>query len=322
VRLADAFYRTGLSMLCPPGSRARLMILTFHQVPAQPDPLQPGMPDGEVFAEQMGWLAQYCRILPLPEAAERLAQGNLPARAAAVTFDDGYANNLEVAAPVLKSRGIPATFFITTGAVERGIMWNDLVIEGIRDAGERLDLDDIGLGTHPLPDADSRKAAIRSVIGELKYRALDERMRIAEDINARACDRPGPRLMMTTEQVRELARLGFDIGAHTVNHPILKQQTSEEARAEIEGSRDWVHQVTGRVPASFAYPNGRPGIDFTRDHEEMVRDAGFTVGVSTRWACAKKGDSLFALPRFTPWERQKAGFARRLLKTAVRSYLE
>jgi len=311
-----------LSALCPSGRRGRLMILTYHQVPAEPDSLQPGSPHGDAFAAQMEWLTRYCTVLPLPEAAERLANGDLPARAAAVTFDDGYANNLEVAAPVLKNLDISATFFVTTGAIERGIMWNDLVIEGIRNAAQNLDLGDMGLGVHQLSDAESRRVAIRSVIAELKYRPLDRRIGIAEEIYARAGGPPMPRLMMTPEQVRQLAELGFDVGAHTVNHPILEQLSPEVAQAEIERSRDWVHEVLGRKPVSFAYPNGRPGTDFTAAHEGMVRAAGFSVAVSTRWACARRRDSAFALPRFTPWERQESGFVQRLMKTALRSYIE
>ena len=317
----DSAYRTILSILSPTGSRARLMILTFHQIPQGPDPIQSGLPHGAVFANQMRWLEYFCNVISLPEAAEHLREGTLPARAACITFDDGYANNLDVAAPILKKFGLPATFFITAGAVENGIMWNDLVIEGIRRGHGDLDLEDILCGRHKLADDIARHKAIQAVIGQLKYRQVGERFAIACEVFFRAAGHDQPRLMMTAEQVSELAALGFDIGAHTVNHPILNELSSAEARREIEESRDWVEQVTGKKPLSFAYPNGRPGIDFAHEHEEMVREAGFSVAVSTRWACARRADSPFSLPRFTPWERKKRAFSQRLIKAAIQSYV-
>ncbi|MEX2495699.1 MAG: polysaccharide deacetylase family protein [Woeseia sp.] len=318
--VADSLRRTALGLLSPAGSRGRLMILSFHQVPRDADEMAPGTPPAAVFEQQMRWVADYCNVLPLPEAAARLGEGTLPARAACITFDDGYADNVEVAAPVLQRLGLSATFFITAGAVEEGIMWNDLVIEGVRRANGVLDLGDLGLGIHELADDAARRAAVPAVIDQLKYRQLTPRLNTAQEIFSRATGEAPPRMMMSKAQVAELAEQGFDVGAHTINHPILKELTADEARREIEESRDWVRNVTGEMPRSFAYPNGRPGIDFEPEHEDMVEEAGFSVAVSTQWACAKKSDPAFALPRFTPWERERGAFWQRLAKTAIQSY--
>lgn len=322
MNLDGVLRRRLLTLLSPAGRRARLMILSFHQVRKEVDPLAPDVPTAAVFAEQMRWLADYCNVLPLVEATDRFRAGTLPARSACITFDDGYADNVEVAAPILKGLGLPATFFVTTGAIEAGIMWNDLAIEGIRCASEDFDLTDLGFVKYRLKDEVTRCTAIHSIISRLKYRPLEARVETARVIFERASAGPAPRLMMTAAQVAELAASGFDIGAHTVNHPILKELPDEMARREIEASRDWVRDVTGELPLAFAYPNGRPGIDFNDEHERMVHQAGFRVAVSTRWACAKPSDSLFALPRFAPWERERAAFWRRLGKMAVLSYLE
>lgn len=318
--VSTALRRAVLSLLSPPGRRGRLLVLAFHQVPTEPDALQPSVVHLQAFAEQMQWIREYCSVLPLPEAAARLKEGELPARAACITFDDGYADNHENAAPVLRRLGLPATFFVTGGAVDDGIMWNDLVIEGVRRAGPDLDLRDMGLGVHALGDAAAGRAAIVSIIGRLKYQSLRERRTIAEGIYARSAGESAPRLMMDRDQVASLARQGFDVGAHTMNHPILKGLAESEARGEIEDSRQWVRDVTGAFPQSFAYPNGRPDIDYTNEHEHMVHDAGYSVAVSTRWAAATCGDSLFALPRFSPWERDPGSYWLRLTKTLARSY--
>lgn len=320
--MVDALRRVVLATLSPSGRPARLMILTFHQVPRDHDPMAPSLPHAAVFADQMRWLSMYCNILPLPDAAERLREGRLPARAACITFDDGYADNYDVAAPILEEIGLPATFFVTGGAVDQGIMWNDLVIEGIRQASGNINLTEFGFGIYRLTNDASQKAAISDIIAKLKYRELHSRWSIARSIFARATNDEPRRLMMTRDQVAALGAKGFDIGSHTIDHPILKELSAENARQEIEASRDWVADVTGRIPTTFAYPNGKPDIDFDNSHEQMACDAGYKVAVSTRWGAAKAGDSLFALPRFTPWERRKSAFWTRLVKTNGQSYFQ
>ena len=81
----------------------------------------------------LGHLKRRFSVLPLADGVERLYDGTLPASALAVTFDDGYADNLAVAAPLLRKHGVPATLFIATGYVDGGAMWNDIVIEAFRD---------------------------------------------------------------------------------------------------------------------------------------------------------------------------------------------
>src|SRR5262249_56576651 len=109
-------------------------------------------------------------VLPLPEAIERLRTGALPSRAAAITFDDGYADNCTVAMPILSRLRLPATFFVATGFLDGGRMWNDTVIESVRRAGDELDLSSLGLGHYSLPDATARRRAFAAILPALKYR--------------------------------------------------------------------------------------------------------------------------------------------------------
>lgn len=312
--------RVALSLLSPAGRRARLQVLTYHRVLPGRDPLLPDEPDAAAFRAQMTALARLCNVLPLPDAAERLMAGTLPARAACVTFDDGYANNQEVAAPILEDIGLPATFFIAGGAVDSGIMWNDLVIEAIRRAPAALDCGPIGGEPVPLPDIAARVAAVPRILDKMKYRPLAARWDAAVALYGRNVEGPPPRLMMTREQVRDLARRGFDVGGHTVRHPILATLSPAEARQEIVGSWQWVRDVTGVAPRSFAYPNGRPGRDFGQEHAALAREAGFDVAVTTVWGSARRRDDPLQLPRYTPWETDAAGLWARLVKTLLRSY--
>jgi peptidoglycan/xylan/chitin deacetylase (PgdA/CDA1 family) len=92
-------------MLSPAGAGARLTVLIFHRVLLEPNPLFPGEPDAVRFETQMRWIKTWFNVLPLPEAIQRLRVGGLPARAAAITFDDGYADNFTVALPILRRAG-------------------------------------------------------------------------------------------------------------------------------------------------------------------------------------------------------------------------
>jgi peptidoglycan/xylan/chitin deacetylase (PgdA/CDA1 family) len=119
---------------------ASLLVLIYHRVLPTRDPLLPDEPDAADFSAQMDLIGRNFRVLPLREAVQRLRSGDLPARSVSITFDDGYANNCEVALPILRERGIPATVFVATGFLNGGRMFNDTVIEAIRRAGAELDL--------------------------------------------------------------------------------------------------------------------------------------------------------------------------------------
>jgi peptidoglycan/xylan/chitin deacetylase (PgdA/CDA1 family) len=308
-----SFERALLHALSPQGKRARLLILTFHRVVPRPDPLLPEEPDAARFAAQMDILSTYCRVLPLPEAVRRLRSGELPPRAAAITFDDGYANNLDVALPILEARGMTATIFIAVDAIRRGIMWNDLVIEAVRAAERVVDTADSGLPPIDLATT-PRAAAVNLLLDKLKYLPLEQRWALASElqrVNARAA---APRLMLQETQISAIAQRGHDLGAHTVNHPILKELAPEEAEHEIRDSGRWLQEVTGRVPRSFAYPNGRPQRDYDASHAAMVKAAGFELAVSTAWGCAGSGSDVYQLPRCAPWAMESKLFPLRLAK--------
>ncbi|TMH02351.1 MAG: hypothetical protein E6H67_15150, partial [Betaproteobacteria bacterium] len=96
------WFRPLLRILSPEGSRGRLTILIFHRVHERPDTLFPNEIHADVFRERMRWIRSSFNVLPLDDAVTALAQGNIPARALAITFDDGYADNFTVALPILR----------------------------------------------------------------------------------------------------------------------------------------------------------------------------------------------------------------------------
>jgi peptidoglycan/xylan/chitin deacetylase (PgdA/CDA1 family) len=142
----------------------------------EPDPLFPTEIDVDQFDRILGWLGRWFHVMPLQEAAPRLGNGTLPPRAACLTFDDGYADNFTHALPALTRHGLHATFFIATGVLDGGRMWNDTVIEGIRATPhEEIDFSTIGLGRLPVRTIEDKRAALASLIPALKHRRPDAR---------------------------------------------------------------------------------------------------------------------------------------------------
>lgn len=311
---AVAFRRYG-TLVAPGGRRGSLLVLIFHRVLPQPDPLLPDEPDVAAFAAQMDVVRATCHVMPLFEAVERLHSDSLPPRAASITFDDGYANNLTHAAPILKERGLPATIFVATGFLRGGQMWNDTVIEAVRRAGDELDLSALGLGCYSLPDVPARRRAFEAIITALKYRDPAERIAKASAL-AEQVGRDLPTdLMLSESQIAQLPSQGIEVGAHTVTHPILACVDGSTAKREIAASKSTLEAATRERVSLFAYPNGRPHRDYERVHVEMVQQAGFSAAVSTAWGVGYRNSDRFQLPRMLPWDKSAVRFAARLLGT-------
>lgn len=307
-------FRPLFQYFSPAGTRARLSVLIFHRVLPEPDPLFPDEMHACRFDDVCGWLKSWFTVLPLDEAVAQLKTGSLPARAACITFDDGYADNHHVAMPILQSHGLTATFFIATGYLDGGRMWNDTLIESIRACSlPVLDLSTLGLGRHALGAVDDRRAAMAALIAQIKYRPVDERATVTEQLAQLAGVQPTDNLMMTSNEVKAMRHAGMQIGAHTVSHPILARLTDEQARQEIEGSKHFLEQLLGERVGLFAYPNGKPGEDYTAQSVALVRSLGFDAAVSTQWGASGMGDDLFQIRRFTPWDKTRLRFGARLL---------
>ena len=318
-RLAHPFYRIAANRLSPAGPSAKLSILIFHRVLTETDPLFPSEATLQSFDWQMALLKSLFNVLPLPEAVSCLSSGTLPARAAAITFDDGYADNYTHALPILQKHGLHATFFIATAYLDGGRMFNDTVIESVRHTQlARLDLSDMQLGIHEMSSATAKRQAIHQILPKIKYLLPDEREAVAAQIAARAEVKNLPSdLMMTTAQLKSLHAAGMEIGGHTHRHPILAKLDRDAARTEIATGKTVLEDKLGARVRMFAYPNGKPVTDYLPEQASIVRELGFEAAVSTAYGISTRKSDRYHLARFTPWDRGGTAYALRLIRNLV-----
>ena len=301
-------------VLSPSGERARLSILIFHRVLSQPDPLFPGEPDVRRFDRIVGWIGKWFNVLPLHLALDRLQSGTLVERAVSITFDDGYADNVTNAMPILRRHGASATFFVSSAFLDGGSMWNDHVIEAIRNCRlEQIDLKSHGLGEYALETLDHKRIAIASVLRTIKYLDPGQRLLAVEQVVAATKVEDRANLMMRPQQILELKSAGMQIGAHTCTHPILQMVDDNVAQKEICDGKQALESVLGEPVTLFAYPNGKPNVDYSAKHVAMVKDAGFVAAVSTAPGVAVAASDPYQLPRFTPWDKERIKFGVRML---------
>lgn len=294
--------RSMMSLLSPAGRSARLSVLLFHKVPTLADPLASNELNLARFEQILDVVGANANVLPLSEASAALKRGTLPARTVALTFDDGYVEWIDNVAPALLRRGMPATFFVTTGQFEGGVLWHERILSAVRALPAQGAQLPANLGRYPDLDLPGcRERLVEQLQAHLKYAPLSQRLDAIAQLESQACRPlilpPG----FDADSVRTLHSKGFEIGAHTVHHPILNECTAQQARAEIADCKAELESIIGGAVHAFAYPNGRPGKDFNHDHVEMVKAAGYRAAVTTSIGVARHNTDPFQLPRFTPW---------------------
>jgi peptidoglycan/xylan/chitin deacetylase (PgdA/CDA1 family) len=274
----------------------------------------------DLFVAQLRALDSMRHVIALSEMIDGMRRGANLAGTAAITFDDGFRNNATRAAPALLDHRLPATFFLTTGYVGTDrCLWPeqmDLAVrslvgrrESVQVAGHRIDLSSASLATVGF------LAAKRA----LKRLSSSQAETIVQELESMAAGGPGllppgpDEKLMSWDEARSLASAGFEIGAHTVNHPILSRLPFEQAQDEILESKRRIEAEIGRCSPVFCYPNGKTE-DCTPAIVELCR-SHFQAALSTRFGSARLSE-IFELRRIgaptigareaLPWQLLKA----------------
>ena len=260
-------------------------MLCYHRIaPVDGDP-QGLAVDPQRFAGHLEVLsAEGYQVIELAELASAVARGSAPRNAVVITFDDGYANNLHSAAPLLEHREMPATFFVATEWIATGsaTWWDELHFHLAAGGEDALRL---ASGTWPMRSASERETAyadLLRVLSRLPSVAREHELgglRAWSGLDAT----PGPeRRPLTPAELTELAGLAHvRIGSHTRAHPRLLTLSVADQRREIQGGVDDLATALGSCPRLFAYPFGARGRDYGRTTVELVAAAGFDAAVTT-----------------------------------------
>ena len=249
-------------------------------------------------------------VIPLEDAITALAHGKLPPRAACITFDDGYPSWLSGAVPALQKRGMHATFYITTGQYSGRPLWHERIANAVRHCeADVLQLGHPAIVPLPMTTLQQRNFAVLYLERSLKYLTLPAREDLLVNLEGLTGTTPEQVPVMAVSDLRTMHSMGFGIGAHTNDHPILVYCNEASARDEIGQVREELAGLIGAPVASFAYPNGHPFADFSSKHVELVKQAGYTSAVTTQWGVATVGTSVFQIPRFTPWGNKALNIA-------------
>jgi peptidoglycan/xylan/chitin deacetylase (PgdA/CDA1 family) len=273
------------------------------------------------FDEHLSVIREQYRPISLSNLARSAAEGRVPMRAVAITFDDGYADNLLFAKPRLAAADVPATVFVTTGYVggEREFWWDELerllLIPGSTPPVLQVSADG-QTRSWPTGTASERRAAyddLQPWLRPMNAVQIDDaivqiRWWARDGGDARASHRA-----LTIKEVDELGRDGLvEIGAHTRRHVSLASQPLSVQREEIIGSKQDLERWLDKPVKSFSYPYGCPGIDYNRGTLFLVREAGFYQTTANYARCVTRLSHVHELPRFLVRDWDGEAFSRRL----------
>jgi peptidoglycan/xylan/chitin deacetylase (PgdA/CDA1 family) len=284
--------------------RRRYQVLVYHKVTADQHPFFRGIDPG-AFDSQMQLLRRFYRVYPLRELVERAAEGDVPGKSVAVTFDDGYEDNYLNAFPILRRYDLPATIFLATGCIGNGnVLWHDRVFDAFR----HTEVKQARWKSCPEIEVDlsTRQATLSSLRATLKHaRSMDPdgREGFVEEIeNTLRTDPSKVRRtpMLSWEQAREMAGEGISFGSHSVTHPILTRTSKPRMAAELMESKAEIEARVGIPVHEFAYPNGQSG-DYDGEVKDALRRTGYFSAVTTIPGLNFAGSDPFELRRGQPW---------------------
>lgn len=236
------------------------------------------------------WLARRYRVIPLSEAVDCLERGkSLPDYALCVTMDDGFRSTHELAFPVLKELGMPASIYLATDFVdEKRPIWVDRVSYSLIQAGKGY-------------------AELRSVKARLRSKPQDQIEQVVAEIEKQTGHAmpasvndpslPATQRSLDWDQIIAMRDSGLvEFGSHTCTHRIVGRCSQVVASEELNKSRRIIEERTGARCDLFCYPNGTPG-DFTDESEALAREAGYRTTLTTVAGWNAPNTSPFALRR-------------------------
>lgn len=301
-----AILASGVLRLVSPGASAA--ILMYHSVMPNPamhaDSLGGIIHSESEFRAQMELLSRDYHPLSLDQVVDNLKRGiDLPSRSVVVTFDDGYADNSEVAMPILNQLGVPATFYVTVDCVERRkLPWPSRLRYAFRKT-KVATWSESAVKSWGLTDFDSRERTYLASCDQccqLSGKIQEDFVSSIEEQLQTAVPAALSSLMMTYDQVRTLVHHGHIVGSHTMTHPNMAYIPEEEARGELAESKLCLERELKAPVRHFSYPCPAMTPHWSEQTLAQSRAAGYDSAVTTNGGVTRRGDNPLSLKRIRP----------------------
>lgn len=295
------------------------VILLYHRVADLPlDPLLLSVTPAH-FAEHLQVLSRISKPTSLRTLTQSLRSKTSIAHGTIITFDDGAADNLHNAKPLLERYDIPATVFVATeySKGEREFWWDELerLLLVPHELPETLSLKINGTTVNCANVQTSREKLYQQIGDSLRLLPSAQRFDIIGELQHWSGRGTAPRQThraLAPAEIRELADGGLvEIGAHTVTHPVLSAIPAAQQEDEIRESKRRLEEILNEPVESFAYPYGTMD-DYTRDSVEIVKRANFSCACSNFKGVVQPRTSLYELPRFVVRDSDGEEFERQL----------
>jgi peptidoglycan/xylan/chitin deacetylase (PgdA/CDA1 family) len=279
-------------------------VLLYHRVAdLKRDPQQIAVSTAN-FAAHMQLIRRKYNVLSLYELLDGLSRHKLPRNTVVITFDDGYADNLINALPVLEKYKIPATMFITSGMVgqDKEFWWDYL---------EQIFFTSNILGKHLKVESSYQNIDVEVTTAEIaqqvhdqitalfKHVNVEERNQIVQQLISFANIEPKARASHRTLTKLELKQLSeskyITIGSHTVDHPVLKLEAPGSQQYQLQLSRETLQQITGKEIGIISYPYG--SIDDFDDVTIEIARKYYTAGIANIQEACRPDTDGFRVPR-------------------------
>lgn len=290
----------------------KAIVLNYHRVTKEAKNTFDDSLDAIEFKTKMLFLKEHFNVISLPELISRANTCTIEPLTVAITFDDGYEDGYSVILPILQELDLSAAFFIATEGLEKGGLWNDCIATALNVTTKTHLENFLDLPLFDLTTLSLRQKAHSLIHKKCKFLSLSERnsaieqLLIALEVNIQHDD------FLTAQQIKTMHQAGMTIGAHTDQHPILALESEEVSFQEIKKSKLLLEKIIDQEVKYFAYPNGRKGRDFNKNHETMLSTLNFEAAFMTGWGHVTPETNMLCIPRFTPWDKDEYSFGIRL----------
>ena len=237
-------------------------------------------------------LKRIYNIVPLSELESYYYEDNKRLNNAChITFDDGDINFFEIVYPLLKKHKLPVSVYVSPKAAkEQTNFW----FQEIKNYDEKMLLPIIAKNSN-LNIADIEGKPISAIMKSLP---IDMILKIIDQYQYDTKAQIKPPMNMTVNQLKEINNSGLvTLGAHTLNHPILKNESDEKSRIEIKHSVEELSNLIETEVICFAYPNGIPFVDYDQREIDYLRDSSIKLAFSTENGIICKNDNPLSIPR-------------------------